>query len=291
MKSRSSKQKIITGIVWLLTWCGLCGCIFYYIGIRCQEKTMESYACYMIDKKFVLTFEQVNNSLSEQQYYEGAYCLLEDQQIYGEDVRRKISLDVVAGNVPWSGIVRINGTWIPEDSYGCLLSSESMYQLFGTDKANGQRVQVCGCDYYVRGVIRSDERLALLPYSKRNAAVMENVSGVILNVKEEGYRDQYADKIENLILAQGQAYYIEDYTTFFGRIDPPKTGTQFFDYNRWYTWIQQQWYRKLYHNKDVLERYYYHISWRHICWQSMILLCVVVQLMVVIRYVTGRRES
>lgn len=252
---------------------------------------MESYACYMIDKKSVLTFEQVNNSLSEQQYYEGAYCLLEDQQIYGEDVRRKISLDVVAGNVPWSGIVRINGTWIPEDSYGCLLSSESMYQLFGTDKANGQRVQVCGCDYYVRGVIRSDERLALLPYSKRNAAVMENVSGVILNVKEEGYRDQYADKIENLILAQGQAYYIEDYTTFFGRIDPPKTGTQFFDYNRWYAWIQQQWYRKLYHNKDVLERYYYHISWRHICWQSMILLCVVVQLMVVIRYVTGRRES
>lgn len=252
---------------------------------------MESYACYVIDKKAVLTFEQINNSLSQQQYYEGAYCLLEDQQIYGEDVRRKILLDVVVGNVPWSEIVGINGTWIPEDSYGCLLSGESMYQLFGTDKANGQRVQVCGCDYYVRGVIPSDEKFLLLPCSKRNAAVMENVSGVILNVKDEEYRDQYADRIENLIFAQGQAYYIEDYTTFFGRIDPPKTGTQFFDYNRWYAWIQRQSDHKLYQNKDVLERYYYRINWQHIRWQSMILLCVVVQLMVVIRYVTGRKES
>lgn len=291
MKSRSSKQRIITGIVWLLTWCGLCGCMFCYMGMRHQEKTMESYACYVMDKKVVLTFEQINNALSQQQYYEGAYCLLEDQQIYGEDVRRKISLDVVVGNVPWSEIVGINGTWIPEDSYGCLLSGESMYQLFGTDKANGQRVQVCGCDYYVRGVIPSDEKFLLLSCSKRNVAVMENVSGVILNVKDEGYRDQYADRIENLIFAQGQAYYIEDYTTFFGRIDPPKTGTQFFDYNRWYAWIQRQSNHKLYQNKDVLERYYYRINWQHIRWQSMILLCVVVQLMVVIRYVTGRKES
>ena len=251
---------------------------------------MESYACYMIDKKSVLTFEQVNNSLSEQQYYEGAYCLLEDQQIYGEDVRRKISLDVVAGNVPWSGIVRINGTWIPEDSYGCLLSSESMYQLFGTDKADGQKIQVRGCDYYVRGVIQSDERFALLPYSKRNAATVGNVTGMILKIEDEAYRDQYADEMRNRIGVGGQSYYVKDYTTYFGRMDSPKTGTQIFDYRRWYAWIQQQWYRKLYHNKDVLERYYYHFTWWHIRWQSMFLLCAVVHFAVV-RYLIVQKQS
>ena len=290
VKRKISKKRIPAAILWLLTWCGLVICLFHYAGMRRQEKNLEQYACYLVDAGNSLLLEGVEEALDGQEAYQGAYCLLENEGVYGEDVRRKISMDVVVGNAPWGEMVQTTGTWIPEDSYGCLLSRESMYELFGTGKADGQKIQVRGCDYYVRGVILSDESFALLPYSKRNAAVLGNVTGVILKVEDEAYRDQYADEIRSRIGVGGQSYYIKDYTTYFGRMDAPKTGTQIFDYRRWYAWIQQQWYRKLYHNKDVLERYYYHFTWRHIRWQSMFLLCVVVHLAVV-RYLIVQRQS
>ncbi len=276
VKNKKYMKKMAGYVVGIVTFIGLSFSLFYFIQLRRNEQSIENYAFYVMDSDSQITLESVDNVLSQQEYYLGCYCIAQKQNIYAQDTKGNVTADVIISDSSLENIIITKGTLLKEDTYGCILSSKIMYRLFGTMKMNGQKIEVFGKDYYVRGIVESDEEWMIVCYSDRNIQAVPDVAGIVMNVDGESYHNKYKEDIENRLQCsnKGGVYYVSDYTTLFGKKDMPKTGTEIFDYMKW----KQAWkdilYRKIYKNKDIIERYFYHFTWVHIKWMGLIGLCM-----------------
>ena len=248
VKNKKYMKKMAGYVVGIVTFIGLSFSLFYYIQLRRNEQSIENYAFYVMDSDSQITLESVDNVLSQQEYYLGCYCIAQKQNIYAQDTKGNVTADVIISDSSLENIIKTKGTLLKEDTYGCILSSKIMYRLFGTMKVNGQKIEVFGKDYYVRGIVESDEEWMIVCYSDRNIQAVPDVAGIVMNVAEESYHNKYKEDIENRLQCsnKGGVYYVSDYTTLFGKKDMPKTGTEIFDYMKW----KQAWkdilYRKIY---------------------------------------------
>ncbi len=199
-----------------------------------------------------ITFEDLKTSQKVQSAIIGGYSLEEDIYIDAKNVKRQTQLDVVSLSCPSNILFSSTKNISESDTKKCLLDKESMYELFGTGKAAGQKLIYNEKEYELAGIITSSEP-ALVVENDDNEQLVTNI---ILDCSEELYRDKYISQLSYMMSFKKQ-YYVGDYASIVNWLETPNKWSDFSFWEKYNKKIKQRVRYMLYENKDVVEVTYY----------------------------------
>lgn len=200
----------------------------------------------------------------------GGYAVYENQEVAAKGVKRIVMLNVVELSFS-SDVLFFSDVILGTDAInGCLLDRDSMYALFGTVEVEGQQLFYQEKEYTVKGLVDSEEPLIVIQNTEEDRVV----GNLVLDCREEFYRDKYYMELYYFYPFSGKSYYIADYTSFFHWIETPNKWSDFDFWRMYGNRIKDRWREMLFRNKDVVEVWYYRLRLQSLCYELEMIVCV-----------------
>ena len=275
----------------MIIYKGMWGILFLFFLVLCLRESVLLYRDNKMTKSvshiavFPLEEEGMrvqdldrNLRQNTQQHILGGYVVQEAQSLAADQVKKETEVSVLSLTCASSGIVMATAELNRDDEAGCLLDPDSLYALFGTTKAQGQRLTWQGKTYQVRGVLLTEQACMVVQNQEQEA----DLTGVILNVKKEFYRGQYSQNELASYPLKEESYYTKDYFSFFHWLETPNQWSDLSFYADLKKECQTRLEHIRYGNKDVLETVYVRLYYKRLQRECLLLL------LVVLTVVTGR---
>ncbi|MGN0154142.1 MAG: ABC transporter permease [Lachnospiraceae bacterium] len=230
----------------------------YYVDLHGRYKTDRDYA-------FVCVEKDGYHDLKKEDYVKGTYLTEENQTAEAGSIHKKVDTTLVTVDFSPEDIFGAGAGFTQQDTEGCMLSSTLADRLFGDRNITGLLVTVKGKNYPVRTVFESEEVMMIVQRGHTGGgdwALMESrsISGVVLDVSEEMYRGQYAEEFSIRHNTEGSSYYYaSDYLNILPGLEFPAKWSDFDIWSEWEEELHAISERRVYHNKDVVETFYYRI--------------------------------
>lgn len=117
-----------------------------------------------------------------------AWSQLGEEEIKNQDLCRKVKVPVklVAGDMSLTApmTLRYGNYACQDDRKGCVIDTDTAYTLYGTENAVGNRLTYKNSNYYVRGVVSTNNPLLIL--SAGNASITYPMLEFVYHNKEQG---------------------------------------------------------------------------------------------------------
>lgn len=257
---------------------------------KLYEKTDAVGVLTLYDEKEI-TFDKLEQM--QEEYIIGGYQIVEEQQILLAGSTKAVETNLVIVNFPVMRLLSSTNQLHDEDIDGCIVSSHTMYDLFGTTESIGQCLTLYGREYLVRGILDTEESMVMIQYNKE--ALVDKVKfldGIVFDTSEEMYRNQFVDKFYNSYQVGNVSdlYYTYDYMSLFGKLETPVKWSDFDFWRDYGRELVTHLNRKLYGNKDVIERYYFRIFVERLKTELLLFLMCAVNFMVIYK-LTKMREG
>ena len=226
----------------------------------------ESYR-YRLDRDYaIMTTDQVEYSgMKNENYIKGTYYIEPKLTVIGAGVYLEVKADIVTVDFTVEDMFDTGGSLSVDDSYGCIVSSELAYELFGSTETAGCSISFGDQENVVRTVIDSGDAFVIIQGKNENRhdddlKSVDNiiVNGVIIDVSEENYRGEYALEVAGHHGYDGSGYYyVADYLDIFPHMMLPAKWSDFDFWKDVSDELGEISERRIYDDKDVIERFYY----------------------------------
>lgn len=258
MKQR--KAVILKILLFVLSAIVITVCLYVLHNNRNVYEKTENVGVLTLHDEDELTFDMLEQM--QEEYLIGGYQVVEGQKIILTGSVKSAETNLVIVNFPVTELLTSVNQLHVEDMAGCIVSSHTMYELFGTTESIGQCLTLYGRDYMVRGILDTEESMVMIQYdtavlSDRNKAL----DGIVFDTSKELYRNQFVNHFYNSYQMGNVSdlYYTYDYMSLFGKLGTPVKWSDFDFWKDYENELAIRLERKLYGNKDVIELYYYHI--------------------------------
>lgn len=248
---------------------------------KLYEKTDAVGVLTLYDEKEI-TFDKLEQM--QEEYIIGGYQIVEEQQISLAGSTNAVETNLIIVNFPVMRLLSSTNQLHDEDIDGCIVSSHTMYDLFGTADSIGQCLTLYGREYLVRGILDTEESMVMIQYNKEALAdKVKSLDGIVIDTSEEMYRNQFVDKFYNSYQVGNVSdlYYTYDYMSLFGKLETPVKWSDFDFWRDYGRELVTRLNRKLYGNKDVIERYYFRIFVERLKTELLLFLMCIVNFMVI----------
>jgi len=226
---------------------------------KAYEKT-EDAGILTLDDDADITFDMLGQM--NEDYIMGGYQIAEEHNVFMAGTAKSVQTDVVIVDFPVTKLFAAVNQLCTEDTAGCIVSSHTMYELFGTTAGIGQQLTWNGKDYLVRGIVDTEESMVIIQYDKiTDPYIYLSLDGIIFDVSGEMYRNQIAEKFHNAYEKGNvsDGYYTYDYTTLINGLETPVKWSDFEFFKDYGKELSGRIERKLFGDKDIVERYYFRI--------------------------------
>lgn len=252
---KSAVIGIVFGIVlvWLFIWN-----VMNVINISIRYDGDRNYA-------FVTTGQTVYTRMKDEDYVKGTYRIFPKETVAGDSVYKKVQSDIVVVDFTVEDILGVTGALQRDDTDGCIISGELSYTLFGSSRTVGSIIKVFEKTYVVRSIVDSEESYIIVQAGQERGGDWEfvdskTINGIVLDVSDENYRSEYADDVACHHGYGNSFYYVIDYLDILPDINLPSKWSDFDFWRDTCDELKSINERKLYSDKDVLEKSYYRCS-------------------------------
>lgn len=217
------------------------------------------------DYAFVCEEQEEYHNLEQEDHVTGTYLVEENLTAEARSIHKKAEVALVTMDFSPEDIFKTEAGFTRQDTDGCMLSSTLADKLFGDRNITGLSVAVKEKTYLVRAVFELEEPVMIVQCGStggKNEALMENrsISGAVLDVSDEMYRGQYAEEFGiRHNTGFDSYYYASDYLNILPRLELPAKWSDFDIWSKWAGEVRAISDRRTYHNKDVVETFYYRI--------------------------------
>lgn len=217
------------------------------------------------DYAFVCEEQEEYHNLEQEDHVTGTYLVEENLTAEARSIHKKAKVALVTMDFSPEDIFKTEAGFTRQDTDGCMLSSTLADKLFGDRNITGLSVAVKEKTYLVRAVFELEEPVMIVQCGStggKNEALMENrsISGAVLDVSDEMYRGQYAEEFGiRHNTGSDSYYYASDYLNILPRLELPAKWSDFDIWSKWAGEVRAISDRRTYHNKDVVETFYYRI--------------------------------
>lgn len=213
-----------------------------------------------LDDDANVTFDMLEQM--DEDYIMGGYQIAKEQKVLMAGTAKSVKTDVIIVDFPVTKLFAAVNQLCIEDTVGCIVSSHTMYKLFGTTVGIGQQLTCNGKDYLVRGIVDTEESMVIIQYDKITDPYRYlSLDGIIFDISGEMYRNQIAEKFHNAYEKGNvsDGYYTYDYTSLINGLETPVKWSDFEFWKDYGKELSDRIERKLYGDKDIVERYYFRI--------------------------------
>ena len=217
------------------------------------------------DCAIMTTGQAEYSKMKNEDYIKGTYNIEPKISVTGAGVHLEVRADIVTVDLTVEDMFDTGGRLSVDDSYGCIVSSELAYELFGSTQVTGCRISFGEQEYVVRAVIDSGDVFVIIQGKAENrhdedmkAVDNKIIDGIIIDVSEENYRGEYALEVAGHHGYDGSGYYyVTDYLDMFPHIMLPARWSDFDFWKDVSDELGEISERRIYADKDVIERFYY----------------------------------
>ena len=261
-----------------------------YVDLRGRYKMDKAYA-------FVCVEQDGYHDLQKEEHVKGTYLAEGNLMVEADSIHKKAETTLLTVNFSPEDIFGAGTGFIQQDTEGCMLSSVLADRLFGNRNIIGLLVAVNGKKYPVRTVFDSEDAIMIIQCEHTddvNWGLMKSrsISGVVLDVSDEMYRGQYAEEVGvRHNIGVDSYYYVSDYLDIFPKLGLP---TKLSDFDIWSKWSNELHIisdRRTYHNKDIIETFYYRIYNKLQGYRMDILIACILFAIAFIKCISDQRRS